>query len=409
MSARLESKVTARPGTFDAEPTFGHAKRPDGLELLLRKTLDCGASDLLLVANEPPTIYVDGQWHSLSEESLGEEAVSALIDPILTSEHRHKLISARDLDLGLSFQGLGRYRLNIHYQRGTLAAAVRAIPERIPAFDSLGLPQQVLSFADFPNGLVLVTGGTGQGKSTTLAALIDHMNSRGPSRHIITIEDPVEFAFQRHQCIIEQRQIGDDSPSFASALRHVLRQRPDVILIGELRDLETMSSALTAAETGHLVLATLHTCNASQTIARMIDVFPAGQQGQVRAQLAASLRAILCQTLLRDQLNETLVPATELLVATSAIRRAIRDNEAHLIHSMIETGRRIGMHTLEQSLAELVAASRITAEAAILASADPVRMRAMLVHSGAMKLSDADLDAVTAARAAGLPWAESGD
>ncbi|MBX3396245.1 MAG: PilT/PilU family type 4a pilus ATPase [Phycisphaerae bacterium] len=376
------------------------------MESLLQKALDHAASDLLLVANEPPTIYVDGRWHPLSDESLSAESVAALVDPILTSEHRHKLISVRDLDMGLSIQGLGRYRVNIHYQRGTLAAAIRAIPEQIPAFDSLGLPQQVLSFADYPNGLVLVTGGTGQGKSTTLAALIDHMNRCGPSRHIITIEDPVEFAFQRRECIIEQRQIGDDSPSFASALRHVLRQRPDVILIGELRDLETMSSALTAAETGHLVLATLHTCNASQTIARMIDVFPAGQQGQVRAQLAASLRAILCQSLLRDQLNESLVPATELLIATSAIRRAIRDNEAHLIHSMIETGRRAGMHTLEQSLAELVVASRISAESAILASVDPVRMKAMLVHSGSLDMSAADLDAAASSRAAGLPWVE---
>ncbi len=346
------------------------------------------ASDLLLVVDAPPTVLIKGEWVDLASAPLTHDEVTNLVDPLLTVEQRERLHSVRDLDLGLSVQGLGRYRINIHYQRGTLAAAIRAIPDEIPALDTLGLPDQVRTFADFPSGLVLVTGGTGQGKSTTLAALIDLMN-RGRPRHIITVEDPVEFAFLKGTCLIEQRQIGDDAPSFASALRHVLRQRPDVILIGELRDLETMASALTAAETGHLVLATLHTCNASQTIARMIDVFPATQQGQVRAQLAASLRAILCQTLLHDQLNETLVPSTELLIVTAAIRRAIRENEAHLIYSMIETGRRLGMHTMEQSLDELVKSGRISPDTAVLAAPDPIRMQTMLGR-GSKAEGDAD-------------------
>lgn len=388
MSAHPDTRTVSGSEGRRSDSAAELSRSCGALRTLLGEAADRQASDLLLVVDAPPTILVKGEWVNLAPSPLTHAEVANLVDPLLTVEQRERLHSVRDLDLGLSVEGLGRYRINIHYQRGTLAAAIRAIPDEIPALDSLGLPDQVRTFADFPSGLVLVTGGTGQGKSTTLAALIDLMN-RGRPRHIITVEDPVEFAFRKGTCLIEQRQIGDDAPSFASALRHVLRQRPDVILIGELRDLETMASALTAAETGHLVLATLHTCNASQTIARMIDVFPATQQGQVRAQLAASLRAILCQTLLHDQLNETLVPGTELLIATAAIRRAIRENEAHLIYSMIETGRRLGMHTMEQSLHELVKSGRISPDTAVLAAPDPIRMQAMLGR-GSKAEGDAD-------------------
>jgi len=348
---------------------------------LLGEAQDRGASDLLLIAGTPPTVLVEGQWTALQETSMTAQGVAACIDPIMTEEQRDKLRLSRDLDLGFSVPGKGRFRVNVHFQRGSVAAAFRAIPEEVPAFETLGLPAKVLEIADMPAGLVLVTGGAGQGKSTTLATVVDHMN-RSRASHIITIEDPIEFNFGQGTCLIEQRQIGDDSPSFASALRHVLRQRPDVILIGEMRDTETMAAALTAAETGHLVLATLHTASASQTLARVINVFPPPQQSQVRTQLSASLRAILCQTLVADQLNSGLVPATELLFATNAIRRAIRDNEAHLIHSMIETGRRQGMHTLEQSLQALVQAGRVSAGDAVAAAVDPVRMQKMLGHSG---------------------------
>ncbi len=348
-----------------------------GLRAWLELALAKRASDLLLVAGAPPTIYCNGRWEPLNSDKLSSECVSHALMPHMTIEQRERLQTVRDLDMGLFVQGLGRYRVNVHYQRGGMAAAIRAIPSDIPPIESLGLPPQVLNFAEFPTGLVLVTGGTGQGKSTTLAALIDHMNRRRPA-HVITIEDPVEFAFDHGQCLIEQRQVGDDAPTFASALRHVLRQRPDVILIGEMRDLETMSAALTAAETGHLVLTTLHTASAAQTIARIIDVFPPAQQSQVRMQLAASLRAILCQVLVMDQLNETLAPATELMFATSAIRRAIRDGETHLIYSMLETSRRDGMHTLEQSLADLHQSGRISGEQALAAATDANRMRKML-------------------------------
>jgi twitching motility protein PilT len=343
---------------------------------LLKKTCEQGASDLLLVAGAPPVIFVGGQWRPLSQESLTPPQIEQAIAPILSSEQRARLERIRDVDLGLDFDGAGRFRVNLHYQRGTPAAALRAVPAQVPAFDDLGLPPQVRRCADFPNGLVLIAGPTGQGKSTTLASLVNEMN-RARRAHVITIEDPIEFSFPHGACVIEQRQIGDDSPSFASALKHVLRQRPDVILIGELRDLETVATALTAAETGHLVLASLHTAGASQSLARIIDVFPAEQQPHVRTQVAASLRAIVCQTLLRDQLNDRLTPATEILIANSAIRRAVRDNETHLIYGMLETGRRYDMHTLEQSLAELVRSGRVAAADAFAASSDPIRLQTL--------------------------------
>jgi twitching motility protein PilT len=356
----------------------------DTLAGLLSEAASRGASDLLLVAGAAPTIYVFGQWVPLNDTRLTSEDVSMILRPILTEAQQAKLSEQRDLDFGLSLPAIGgqtsegsgsagRYRVNVHYQRGTPAAAFRAIPAKVPPFERLGLPSQILRFGDFPNGLVLVTGCTGQGKSTTLAAIVDYMN-RTRSAHLITIEDPMEFNFEHGTCLIEQRQIGEDSPSFASALRHVLRQRPDVILVGEMRDLETITTALTAAETGHLVLASLHTNSAAQTLARIIDVFPPAQQTQVRTQLAATLKAILCQTLVRDQANETLTPATEILTATLAVRRAIRDNETHLIYGMIETGRSQGMHTLEQSLAALVKAGRVRPEEAFAAATDPARL-----------------------------------
>jgi len=364
-----------------ATPVRGSSDARARLESLLNESASRKASDLLLVAEAAPTAYVNGEWVELSKKPLLDAEIIAIIEPWISNEQGRRLTEVRDLDLGITVPHLGRFRMNVHYQRGTMAVAIRAIPENVPSFGSLGLPAQVISFSDYPNGLVLVTGGTGQGKSTTLAALVDHMN-RGRRRHVITIEDPIEFAFRKGTCLIEQRQIGDDAPSFPSALRHVLRQRPDVILIGEMRDLETIGSALTAAETGHLVLGTLHTCSASQTIARIIDVFPSAQQTQVRSQLAGSLRAILCQSLLRDELNDSLLAATELMIATAAVRRAIRENEAHLIYSMIETGRTLGMHTLEQSLKALVDEGRIEVDAAVSAAADPIRMQAILGTSG---------------------------
>ncbi|MCB9858103.1 MAG: PilT/PilU family type 4a pilus ATPase [Phycisphaerales bacterium] len=355
----------------------GLAERASGLDALLRMCVDAGASDLLLVAGVVPAILASGRWRSLPCPAPSADELLGWFRDSLSAEQLSRLQDHRDLDFGLGTEDLGRFRINMHYQRGVPAAAIRSIPSKIPPFADLQLPPQVLSFADFASGLVLVTGGTGQGKSTTLAAMIDHVNQTRCA-HIITVEDPLEFDFRNDKSIIEQRQIGDDSPSFASALRHVLRQRPDVILIGEMRDLETISTALTAAETGHLVLATLHTSSAVQTVARIIDVFPPTQQSQVRTQLAASLRAIVCQRLLKDQLSDGLVPAVEVMLATTAIRRNIRENESHLVNSSIETGRRLGMQTMDQSLVELVQAGRIGVEDAIAAAGDGARMRTML-------------------------------
>jgi len=345
---------------------------------LLTETVLRGASDLLLVAGARPTVFADGQWSALDAPVLDGRRLEPALMALLTEERRIRLVRVRDLDFGISDGGGKRYRVNLHYQRGTLAAAFRTIPATVPAFDSLNLPPQVIDFAEFPHGLVLVTGGTGQGKSTTVATMIDHLN-HARAAHVITVEDPIEFAFAHGTCTIEQREIGDDSPDFATALRHVLRQRPDVIVIGELRDLETISTALTAAETGHLVIASLHTSGAVPTMARIIDAFPSEQQPQVRTQLAASLRAIACQTLLRCH-GAGLVPATEVLVATPAVRRAIRENETHLIASMLETGRSQGMHSLEQSLAALVKSGIVSAEEAASATSEPARLGRLIGH-----------------------------
>lgn len=382
MSPHCEPSNTASTA-LDAPDDPRAALLADLLALAARQH----ASDLILVAGAPPTIHRAGTWLPLGDALLTPARIAEIMLPVLTEEQRDRLEQQRDLDLGLSLPtrpgrpALPRQRVNLHYQRGTLAAALRAIPAAVPPFESLNLPEHVLSFADFPHGLVLVTGGTGQGKSTTLASMVNHIN-RTRAAHVITIEDPMEFEFTHDAAVIEQREIGDDSPTFASALRHALRQRPDVILIGELRDLETIATALTAAETGHLVMASLHTATAAQTIARIVDVFPAAQQTQVRVQLAATIRAIVCQRLVKDVLNDALVPACEILLGTTAIRRAIRENEAHLIYSMIETGRRLGMHTLEQALAELVRSGRVRAEEALAATTDVVRLEKLLGMGG---------------------------
>lgn len=399
MSVPLDQNTTQMAQPTSAPPGSDAVADVPSFTGLLSETERRGASDLLLIAGAPPTVFRAGHWEPLDMAPMTSQQIAACVTPILSPRQLDKLDRTRDIDLSYVLPGVGRYRINVHYQQGGLAAAVRMIPQTVPPLEGLGLPPEVLKFADYPSGLVLVTGGTGEGKSTTLAAIVDHMN-RTRSGHIITIEDPIEFCFTHGTCLIEQRQIGDDSPSFGEALRHVLRQRPDVILIGEMRDTETVATALTAAETGHLVLATLHTASATQTITRIIDAFPAAQQSQIRTQLAGSLRAILCQALARDELNDRLIPVTELLFATPAIRRAIRDNETHLIYAMIETGRRQGMHTLEQGLEQLVKAGRVTAEQAIGMAGDSAHMRKMLGHYAGASAEEGRLDtALTVGRA----------
>ena len=370
------SEKTSRPAHADSRAHKVGAAT-SGVEDLLRAASACGASDLVLVEGAVPTVFVGGCWKPLENGRAALDAWGDALLGMLSPTQRTVFDDQKDIDFAIELPDAGRFRVNLHSQRGTLAAAFRAIPAKVPDFNTLNLPPVVLSFADVSSGLVLVTGGTGQGKSTTVAALIEHINQTRAA-HIITIEDPIEFNFRNGKSVIEQRQIGEDSPSFASALRHVLRQRPDVIVIGEMRDLETISTALSAAETGHLVLATLHTANATQTLTRIIDVFPPQQQAQVRAQLAASLRGVVCQSLCRDALGEGLSPATEVLVSTTAVRRALRENEPHLIYAMIETGRRQGMHTLEQSLASLVRDGRIDSETALAAAPEAGRLATLI-------------------------------
>ncbi len=350
---------------------------PTGLEYMSDIIERTGASDIIFAPGAPPAIWVSGRMTVLEGEALTPEAIESMFTPLLTAEQARRLEETGDLDFSIGRRGMGRFRLNIHRQRGSLSVATRFIPHEIPPVEDLRLPQRVLEFARLPRGMVLVTGGAATGKSTTLAAMIDYMN-RNFAYHIITLEDPIEYTFRHDKSVIEQREIGVDSPSFASALRHVVRQRPDVVLIGEMRDLETIATALTAAEAGHLVLATLHTNSAVQTIDRVIDVFPGAQQSQVRIQLSSALQGICCQMLFHDAITGKQVPAVEILVPTQAIRRAIRDSETHLVYGMVEMGVRQGMQTMDSAIATLVKEGRVSAEEALASAHDPEKMKKTL-------------------------------
>lgn len=364
---------------------------------------DAGASDLLLVAGAPPSIYVNTGLHKLCDARLRAPDLHDMVMGFLDDAQRERLLRHRDLDFSFATARAGRSRINIHYQRRSLAVAVRLIDSDIPALDTLSLPPRMNDLADLPRGLVLVTGPTGSGKSTTLAALIEQMNHRRRA-HVITLEDPIEFAFTNKQSIIEQREIGDDSPSFAEALRHIVRQKPDIIMVGEMRDLETVGATLTAAETGHLVLASLHTNGAAQTIDRIVDTFDSQRQAQVRSQLGLTLRAIACQTLFHNERDGGMVAAVELMIMTTAIARAIRENNTHLIPGMIETGRQLGMQTLDASIAQLVKRGVVGLDAAMAKASDPARLERLLDFSD----GDAEPIAAPAGSALGVDASGSG-
>lgn len=331
----------------------------------LEEVVSQGASDLHMTVNAPPMLRIDGSLQPAggTEPWSREKVVSALFS-ILTPPQRETFEKELELDFAYTISTDTRFRVNMYQQRGSMGGAFRIIPTELKQLKALGVPESVGNFAQLTRGLVLVTGPTGSGKSTTLAALIDLVNSTRAD-HIVTVEDPIEFLHHHKKSIVNQREVGADTHSFAAALKHVLRQDPDVILIGELRDLETISVALTAAETGHLVFATLHTQDAPQTIDRVIDVFPPHQQGQVRAQLAATLQGVVCQTLVKRADGKGRAVATEVLVTTSAISNLIREGKTYQIVSMMQSGRAQGMHTMDQHLAELVSAGTITYEAAI--------------------------------------------
>ena len=339
-----------------------------------------GASDIVLVAGSAVALRVKGSLTPAAGKPLSSEDIRGLLLPLLTARQAEELEGNKSLDFCFARGQIGRFRANFHYQRGTLAASIRLLPAQIPSLESLHLPGALAQLADRRQGLVLLTGPTGCGKTSTLAALLDLINTRRRD-HIITIEDPVEYEHANHNSLVEQIEVGHDTPSFAQAVRAVLRQDPDVILVGEMRDAETMSAALTAAETGHLVLSSLHTNDTSQSISRILDIFPAGHQSQIRQQLSLALVAIVTQQLVPAADNANRYPAVEILMATTAIRNLIRTGQDHQIRSHISTGRAEGMMTMEQSLAELVASGRILRDTAFSHCYNVAELRQYLKES----------------------------
>jgi len=338
---------------------------PASIDDLLRRTKELDASDLHLTPGSEPVVRVRGHLEPLDDyEKLSPETVRDLVYRILSTEQQKTLETKRSVDLAYSLPGVGRFRVNVFFQRSSLGAALRMIPAEIKSLEQLGIPPHVGELAEIPRGLVLVTGPTGSGKSTTLATLIDLIN-RTRREHILTIEDPIEFLHWHRSCIVNQREIGTDATSFADGLRAALRQDPDVVLVGEMRDLETIQTALTAAETGHLVFATLHTQSAPQTIDRIIDVFPAEQQHQVRMQLSGTLQAIITQTLLPTADGRGRTAALEILLPDDAVRNLIRQGKIEQIYSVMQTGTARGLQTMEQALADLVLRKVITRDVAL--------------------------------------------
>ena len=335
---------------------------------LLQTLVEVNGSDLHLTTQTPPQIRVHGKLQVLDLPPLGAAETKGLAYSVLTDSQKKRFEETLELDFSFGIRGLARFRCNVFNQRGAVAAVYRVIPEQIKSFDELGLPPVLATLADRPRGLVLVTGPTGSGKSTTLAAMIDKINNER-REHILTIEDPIEYIHTHKGCLVNQREVHADTHGFAAALRAALREDPDIVLIGELSDLETIESALRIAETGHLTFATLHTNSAAQTINRIIDVFPAHQQGQIRTQLSLVLEGVVCQALMPRADGQGRVMSLEVLIPTPAIRNLIRDDKVHQIYSTMQTGQeKFGMQTMNQSLATLYQKRLITLEAAIGAS-----------------------------------------
>ncbi|HUR52020.1 MAG TPA: PilT/PilU family type 4a pilus ATPase [Mycobacteriales bacterium] len=332
---------------------------------LLIEVLDRNCSDLHLTVGAPPTVRHHGHLEPVDgRKKLTPQALQKVLYAIMSQKQREKFEEELELDFAYSVPGRARFRVNVYRQRDAIGAAFRLIPYEIKALEDLGVPPSVSNFAMLPRGFVLVTGPTGSGKSTTLAAVVDLAN-RQRRDHIMTVEDPIEFLHEHKNCLVNQREVGEDTHNFKNALKHVLRQDPDIILVGEMRDLETIEIALTAAETGHLVMATLHTQDAAQTIDRVIDVFPPHQQQQVRVQLAGALQGVVCQQLLRTADGQGRVVATEILVATPAIRNLIREGKTHQIYSAMQAGAKHGMATMDQHLAELVKKGKVAYDVAL--------------------------------------------
>ncbi len=349
----------------------GSSADSPGLEPLLEDMIRRGASDLHLTAGLPPRLRIDGfladadGWSALEPEDTARLAFS-----VLTESQEDRFRAENELDFSFGLPELARFRGNCFRQRGSVAMSIRHIPDRTPSLEDLGLPPILNQLAELPRGLVLVTGPTGSGKSTTLAAMVDRINRRRKG-HIMTIEDPIEFLHRHRRCLVNQREVGTDTRSFAAALKHALRQDPDVILIGEMRDVETMGAALTIAETGHLVLSTLHTNSASDSVNRVIDAFPSERHAQVRTQLASVLEGVVTQVLIPRAARRGRVAAAEVMVCTAAVRAVIRDEKVHQIRSLMQAGRKHGMQTMNDALSKLYFNGEVTLHAALRASSDP--------------------------------------
>jgi twitching motility protein PilT len=344
----------------------------------MRSAVDSGASDLHILVGHPPLLRIHTVLVAMEGEAVvAEDEAHAFIKELVTEEQHQHFTRQRDFDFSASLPGGPRFRINAHFQRGTPALAFRAIPARVPPLEELNLPEAVVEFAELQQGLVLVTGETGSGKSTTLASMVDHMNDRF-KYHVITLEDPIEYMLESRLCTVEQREVGEDVPDFQHGLRHILRHDPDVILIGEMRDLETISTALTAAETGHLVLSTLHTNDAASTVERIIDMFPAAQQNQVRSMVANTLRGVVCQRLFPRVDEAGMIPATEVLVSTPAVRNCIRENRIFEIPNIIETNRALGMALFDESLKRLYFNGKIGRQDALTYARQPEQLERAL-------------------------------
>jgi twitching motility protein PilT len=351
---------------------------PELLEIVLSR----GASDLHLTAGSPPLIRLHGQLIRLEDyPKLEPQALRGMVYAILPQRQRERLEQELELDMSYSLPGAARFRVNVYYQRDSIGAAFRLIPFEIKPIAELGLPPQVAELARYPRGFVVVTGPTGSGKSTTLASMVDVVNTERAC-HIMTVEDPIEFLHKHKMAMVNQREVGSDTKGFAPALKHVLRQDPDVILVGEMRDLETIQTAITAAETGHLVFATLHTQDAPQTIDRIIDVFPPHQQQQVRVQLSTTLQGIVTQQLLPTVDGQGRVVASEILVATPAVRNLIREAKIHQVYSVMQAGARYGMQTMDMSLSNLSRQGKVSLQTAMDAAHDPEELKRLSGGAG---------------------------
>jgi len=344
---------------------------------VLIEVMELGASDLHLTAGSPPMVRERGHLRPLDYPTLTSQMTRELVYSLLTNDQRQRLETDWQVDLSYSIPNRARFRVNAYFQRASIGAAFRLIPSTMPALEQLGVPPVLSEFAKKPRGLVLVTGPTGSGKSTTLAAIIDLIN-RERHEHIMTIEDPIEFLHPHRNCIVNQREVGSDAKGFAQALKAALRQDPDVILVGEMRDLETMGTALTAAETGHLVFATLHTQDTASTVDRVVDAFPSEQQSQVRVQLSVALQGVVTQQLLPRADGQGRVSACEVLVPTTAIRNLIREGKTHQIPSALQTGGQVGMQTMDAALVQLVRERKITRQLAESRSSTPQELRRLM-------------------------------